>query len=390
MIIALLLQAAVAASGQSSDVVVTGERLDATEKALRACVARECPPVADINATIAHADNQFIAGDFAGARRTLLASRERNKRFAAQYPVAVGELLRVDGFVAQLVGQPEYARIGTIDSVDALKKGLAPDDELIAKQRLEVAEIFMRQGRGRTAVNMLDAIAERAHEQGWSRVEAEARLRAAALYAARSTSAPELRAQARERLAQLRAMTAPEAKAYADAAVLIDARIAQLDGDEQALALARAKAQATKVDRAILVYAPTVDLGQALIVGNVSRVYDAKDQWVDVRYTVAPDGSVRDLTELNRGKDANGRWIDVAKDSVVNRQYLPLAQAADGPGMERLERFVLVSALDTRVGSRLRLPYGTPRLQSVDLSPLDAAPGTRSTVTPGAATPTRG
>ncbi len=41
MIIALLLQAAVAASGQSSDVVVTGERLDATEKALRACVARD-------------------------------------------------------------------------------------------------------------------------------------------------------------------------------------------------------------------------------------------------------------------------------------------------------------------------------------------------------------
>lgn len=375
MIAALLLQVAAATSSPSGDVVVTGDRLARSELALRACLERHCPPIADINATIAVADNQFTAGDFHGARKTLIAGRERNKRFAGQYPVAVGELLRVDAFVASLVGQSEYARIGTIDSVSALKAGLSPDDQRIAVQRLDVAAIFLHQGRGRTAIHMLDAIADRARERGWTRIEAEARLRGAAFYASLSTNAPELRADTRTRLAELRALSGPDARPYVDAAALIDARLAQLDGDDQGLALARAQASAAKVDRAILVYAPTIDLADPLILGNIRQIYDTRDQWVDFHFTVAPDGSVRDVTATGRGGLARGRWIDAAKDGLVNRQYLPLAQSSDGPGIEKIERFVLTSSLIAPIGTRLRLPVGTPKLQSVDLSPRDLRPG---------------
>jgi hypothetical protein len=383
MIALLLLQAAVGAAPvpvatgaerAGSDVVVSAQRLDQTEAALAACVARRCAPVADINATIAHADNQFIAGDFRGARRTLLASKGRNQGHARDFPVAVSELLRVDAFVAQLVGEDAYARIGTLDSVSALKKGLAAGDQRIAAQRLEVAAIFARQGR-KSAITMLDAITDTAAERGWPKLEAEARLRAAAVYAGTATRDLTFLGEARRRLAALRAMTAPAARPYIDAAVLVDARLAQISGDKDALAVARSAAKTARVDQAIMVYTPAVDLGQAFTGGNVRPLHDTRDQWVDLRFNVAPDGSVRHLSEVGRGKRAEGRWIKVAADSVANRQYLPLAQASDGPGIERVERFLLTAALDSTVDSRIRVPVGRPRLQSVDLTPRDFSPG---------------
>lgn len=381
VIAALLLQAAAVtvpppATAASSDVVVSAQGLDGTAAALAACLARRCSPIADINATIAHADNQFVAGDFAGARKTLIAARGRNQRHASDYPIAVSELLRVDAFVAQLVGETAYARIGTIDSLAALKAGLAPDDQRIAAQRLEIAGIFARQGRQRTAIAMLDSVADRAGERGWTKLEAEARLRAAALYAAIAMRDQAVLQETHRRLDQLHGLTAADARPYVDAALLIEARVAQVEGNEEALAMARAKARTARVDRAILVYVPPVDLRTALVYGDVKPIYDVHDQWIDVRFNVAPDGSVRNVAEIGRGRRAEGRWMKVAREAVAGRQYLPLAQDANGPGIERIERFMLTASLARSITSRIRLPVEAPKMLSVDLTPRDLEPGT--------------
>jgi hypothetical protein len=55
---------AAANSPPTRDVVVTGVRLKDTEAALKACIARKCPPKEDIDATMAHAENEFVAGDY--------------------------------------------------------------------------------------------------------------------------------------------------------------------------------------------------------------------------------------------------------------------------------------------------------------------------------------
>jgi hypothetical protein len=61
-------------SGSGQTIVVTGTSLAQTERNLRECLARRCPPDEDIAATLAHAENQFVAGDYAAARRTTKAS----------------------------------------------------------------------------------------------------------------------------------------------------------------------------------------------------------------------------------------------------------------------------------------------------------------------------
>ena len=63
-------------------IIVTGTPLSQTERALRDCIARRCPPDQDVAASLAHAENQFVAGDYEGARRTTKASLGRNNRHA--------------------------------------------------------------------------------------------------------------------------------------------------------------------------------------------------------------------------------------------------------------------------------------------------------------------
>ena len=45
-------------------IVVTGTPLAESAKRLKDCIARHCPPKEDIDASLAHAENQFIAGDY--------------------------------------------------------------------------------------------------------------------------------------------------------------------------------------------------------------------------------------------------------------------------------------------------------------------------------------
>jgi hypothetical protein len=350
------------------DVVVVGRSLQDTQDALRRCLARHCPPKEDIDASMAHAENQFLVGDFKGARGTLTASRGRNKRFARELPVPVAELLRVDALVGSLLGDADYARIGTIDSVSALKAGLPRDDQRIVAQRLLVAAVFAREGRFRTAVNMCDAVAERAAEMGWGALQGEAMFRAAALYGMASTVDPAYASEARARLRKLEELRVPGARSYTDAAVLIQVKVAQMRHDDKALAAAQARMRTMRVGQAMLLYAPDVDLGNpAVAQGNLHPSLDLRGQWIDLSFTVAPDGRVRDLQEIARGPRVEGRWVELAREAVAKREYVPLDQAADGPGIAQAERVVLVSDVGFDTGTHMRRPIGPPRLQFVAL-----------------------
>lgn len=367
----LAVQAAAPPAGapQAPDVVVVGRSLADTGEALRRCVERHCPPKEDIDASLAHAENQFIAGDVHGARGTLVSSRRRNKRFARELPVPVAELLRVDALVASLVGEPDYSRIGTIDSVSALKAGLPIDDPKIAAQRLLVAGVFAREGRLRTATNMYDAVAERAGEMGWGAIQGDAMYRAAALYALIASIDSSYADTAKARLAKLGALRDPAAKPYADAAVLIQLKVATLSQDHAALEAARSRARTLRADRPMLIFQPPIDLGDPTSSGgNVQPQFDMRDQWIDFSFTIAPDGRVRDVEEIGRGQRAGGRWIDVARASLSKREYVPLNQPADGAGIAQVERAMFVSDLTTATNSRMRFHGGPPKLQFVPMT----------------------
>ncbi len=51
------------------EIVVTGVSLESSERALRECLARKCPPKEDIAASLADAENLFVGGKYDDAFR---------------------------------------------------------------------------------------------------------------------------------------------------------------------------------------------------------------------------------------------------------------------------------------------------------------------------------
>ena len=117
--------------GEGKTIVVVGRRVEDSARALAACIARQCPPKEEIDASLAHAEDQFLAGDYPEAQRTLAKARGRNMRYKRELPVEVGDLLRASGRMLAVNGQRDAARITAIDSLDALKSGLPSTDRRI-------------------------------------------------------------------------------------------------------------------------------------------------------------------------------------------------------------------------------------------------------------------
>lgn len=92
-------------ASEQDQIVITGRRLTDTERALAECLARKCPVNEDIDATLAHAENLFVAGDYAGARQTTKASLQRNRKNAALFPVPVSDLERSNGRISAHLGE---------------------------------------------------------------------------------------------------------------------------------------------------------------------------------------------------------------------------------------------------------------------------------------------
>jgi hypothetical protein len=110
------------------EIVVTAQPLSQMATNLEKCLAASCPPEADISATLAHAENQFVAGDYKGARRTLRESIDRNRQYRSRYPVALSELYRANANVLEHMGELTRLRHSIVEMRDTLKDNLPADD----------------------------------------------------------------------------------------------------------------------------------------------------------------------------------------------------------------------------------------------------------------------
>jgi tetratricopeptide (TPR) repeat protein len=374
----LALQAAAApasAPAAPREVVVTGRRLSETEAALAACLARHCPTDQDVDATLAHAENQFVAGDYKQARGTILASLARNKRAAARYPVALGDLWRANGRVAIHLGEATAYRTSAIASLDALRAGLPADDARVLAQRVEVADAFAHLGQSDTAADMYAAVADRARKLGLPRVEGYALLRRVVLFASVDAAlhlgpTPRLTAA----VAALTARPDPALARFADAARLTEARLKVRAGDAAALDALLARFRERPTVRPMLLYAPRLDLpdsGRAFTGGETLAAIsmgDDEDQWVDLAFWVRPDGSVAEVDQLRGSKALNPYWVKPVKAAIAGRRYAPLALDPTDPGVLRVERYTRTAHLVATTGSRMRVRQGYPRIEVLDLT----------------------
>lgn len=367
---------------EGATVVVTARDIRHSKAALEACIRRHCPPREDIAASIAYAEDQFIVGDYEQGWVTLRRSRGRNDRFAAAVPAEVAGLRQFAADMASVIGDPEMARVGTIDALSALRAG-ATDPAALENKRLEVGDAFLRQSVGEAdvplplrskvqmAIATYDGVAARAARAGLGEVRGRAMLRGASLYAQLAGGKSMYQEEATRRIAALRATTDPAMQRYRDAALLLSARLAYDRGDKTLLERLLADTD-LRVSQPMLVMAPRIDLNLIDRCGDGQR-YDLADQWIDYDFTVTRDGRVADVVERRRGKHADGRWIDAAQRSLAGRRYVPLDLAAGAPGLPRLERFILVSDRGVATGTRLAASCGAPTVLNLDLTATETA-----------------
>lgn len=362
------------------DIVITGVRLEDSRAALDRCLARHCPPKEDIAATLDHAENLFAHGAYADARTVLLASRRRNARFAESLPVEVAGLTRANARIAGLVGQADAERIGTIDTLAALKAGLPDGDPRVLMQRLEVADVFARQGRIDAATQTYGDVAKQAHRLGLPYVEGHALFRTAVLYGAIASVRADYRAAARRAADRITNTTDPAMAPFRNGVLLLRARLDKDAGRPGALDEVLARFRDHPTPQPLLVYAPLVEWEQAGSGGShvVKMRGDDHSQWADVSFWIAPDGRVRDADVLRRSDNFAGTWLDAAMKALKGRRYAPLALDPTDPGVLRVERYSLVSDVTVNSGSRIIDRSADRRIEVLDMTaPQAAAPKSR-------------
>lgn len=365
------------------DIVVTGKPLSATKAALDACVARHCPLPEDVAASLAHAENLFVAGDYKSARQTLNDAIARDKGGAKRFPVEVAGLYRANGRIAAHLGEAESYRVNTIAAVDALRAGLSDSDPRIFAQRVEIADMFGRLDRPEAALTMYRDVAHDAQRLRLPQIEGPARLRIAMLLARHTPDKSTMSSDARRAFAAFDEVaddTRPEMRNYAFVARVLKAQLMARKGNSEALDAIIAELQ-TKGGAAtpILIDSKPPQIGdrkESILDVDALQTATARmpvgsfeKQWIDVSFWIKPDGHVADAEVVRESETPPKWWIKPVLESVRSRRYAPLKLAADDPGLLRIERMTYTSNFDASVsGTRLRTRGDQPVIERLDLT----------------------
>lgn len=380
--IALALALLAPAPSLAQEIVVTGKPLTETEADLKACLERKCPPDQDVKATLAHAENQMVAGDYKGSRKTLLASIGRNRRHGENFPVPVSDLFRANGRIAEHVGEAKNFQLSVLDMRDTLKKGLGENDFRTLVAQIEVGDSRAKLGFPDEAARIYNDVEEHALKLGNNRVATFARLRQALLLAVRyeDGKSSEIRRELVAKLDQVSKQPLPGAEEFSLAAEVLRARIDRKAGDASSTeSIIKAFAERGGVDRPMLVYSEPIeriDFGQnqgenmpgpnTLVRLTASS---AVGQWADIGFWVGADGHVSEVEVLRSG--GSKHWHKPVLKNVAKRLYAPLRREGDAaPGFYMVERYTLTARFESdTTGTRFRRREPTPRLERLDLTP---------------------
>lgn len=363
-------------------ITVIGPRLDESERRLRECIARGCPPNEEIDATLAHAEAQFVAGDYRDARATVRSGVARNRRFARTAPEPVADLYRADARIAAHLGFTEKARQGMMASEGVLRDAFGNADARSIAGRIATADAWLSQRRFQAALESYRAAETLAKRSGNARLEGLALLRRASLDAQLSIArSGDGRPESLERLLARRE---PELAMFVTAARVVDARLqlrrGKSDGMEAVIAAARQDAGAEP----LLLHMPVIILDEtgdrvvdklsgrraAPLPGAQSSLLKVavEDNWGDFGFWVGPDGRVREAEMLRAGTRLSGEWPKLVIASLAGRRYAPMTLPADDPGMYRVERFTMTSEFKLGPKTRIRARSADRRLVRLDLT----------------------
>lgn len=357
-------------------ITVTGVRPADTERALRECLARRCPPLEDMAASIRHAEALFVAGEYKDARETLRGSLGRNRDLAAQHPREVAALYRGDSRIAGHLGEGDAQQMQAYRSVRALKAGLDPNAPEVLIAEIEVAKTELGLGKADAARRVLSSVAERARTSGHTALEGVATIRLASIEVLTGNDRA-----ARERLRPLLDSTAPGLNQVRLAARLLLARVDRAGGNRQSTDaliadIVTQRGQPPLLLRAEALVAPRVGTTEAdrnfvgeTAVRNTNTQFQpfVERRWIDVGFWITPEGRVDDV-EILRGNRQEAYWTDPVVKHIKSRVYAPFAPDARD-SLFRVERYTLTSLWGTTTGTHLRVRSPQTRYEQLDLTP---------------------
>lgn len=379
-------------------IVVTGARIKIQKQALAACLARNCPPNEDIDATLALAESQLIDGQYHDARTTLLASLRRNKAEAKDYPVPVSDLYRANGKVAAELGLDTDYYNSTWGIYRTLKYGLPSDQVRHFSAMMEVAEMNYRTRGHERARLYYDKIAAEARKAGRPDIAALAELRSAIRHLPPNSS------WQMAEINRIAGLQGTEVQAPVLEAKLALARMAFAKGDERKAEELQRELALHKIRRPILIYSPPYEVAMGTARGNdvesqmsrnlmtdpggsrssptftgrgaaifaTQRMAPVVDNmWLDVAFRVTPEGKVADMKVTRSRGDTY--WAKPLLASIQARRYTPGDPSS--ASSYRLERYTYTSGFERRTDTHSRGRSPDTRVEFLDLSEQDGSLG---------------
>lgn len=363
----------------NAEIIVTAIPLSKSGSDLDACIARRCPPEEDIEATLAHAENQFVAGIYKDARQTLEKSLDRNRRYKAVLPLGIADLLNANANVAAHLGEATIYRHSLFERRDTLRDHLPVNDPNTLRAELDLGDSRLKMGYPDEAERKYLKMERHALDNDRAQIAAIARIRYLSLLVLKAQSAPadDWRSkQARAEIAKYIANPTPGAEKYALVGELLGLRLDRAEGvqDSTDSLIARMIAEGG-MERPALLYAPAIernddDILRAERSGNVHHreLMTDVDKWVDIGFWVNDAGRVEEA-EILRSQGSTG-WADILLRSIGGRFYVPAATS--GGTRQRffmIERYTLTAGWERKTGSRMRQRSSVPRIERLDLTP---------------------
>lgn len=376
MILAAILFLQVSASASpltpevNDEVVVTATRLAGAKKALDACIVSHCRPDKEMKAALSYANQQFLAGDYPEALRTVRESRHRNDRYAAQYPFQVSDLARASSLLSNYDGRITASRIDARAATDALRAGLKSDDPIIQVQRLETADRMLLNDGGdpfvrlNMALAIYDEVAAQARRIGNVPVEGHALFRKASVLTEVARDQPIYRDRALQAIAAVREHDGAAFAPFRSAGVMLQARIDVREGKAAEARRLLATLSDEERQSPLLIDEPFLDLSGYQLENSTA---DDRPQWADVGFWVRPDGAVQDVEVVQQSKNSPGAWLKAKVANVEKRTYAPLPVGPDSPGVYKVERYSMIFDRVSGLG-RVRIRNDGGRLTTMDVT----------------------
>ena len=364
------------------EIVVIGQSLKDTEKALADCIARGCPPDEEIRAALAHAENQFVTGEYRDAKTTLNKTAGRNRKYGDKYPIEVSDLFRASSRIAEHLGEGKQFQLSVLDMRDTLKEALPAEDARVMVAQIEVGDSRAKLGYPDEALRIYKDVEEKAAKANLPRVSAFARLRGLLLNYSRGEEGQfaAIKQKARDGLSEMVQRPTPGAEDMALVAEVALARIERKEGKGQSTeAIIRRFAEKGGADRPILLSAEPVKLpdnprmnADKSVGGNVLAFTAAnfEDRWIDVGFWVNANGLVSDVEVLR--SEGSIDWAKLVSESIKSRIYAPLKKTDEdaNPAYYMVERYTYTARyMDETTGTRIARRSPQPRIERIDITP---------------------